>query len=141
MIKKIVNLILKQNSVGGKWLGGFKQVASGATMYVTFINLALLAVTAYGTTVAPWMQGKGLNIPFAVFFGIIFLVILIVLGFEYKVAVPSNFIFWNDQWWRHDNPIRNKMNNLEKRLNTKIDKSDKRLERIEEALKRIEGQK
>ena len=115
-------------------------MASGATMYVTFINLLLLAVTAYGTTVAPWMQGKGLNIPFVIFFAFILLIVLVVLGFEYKVAVPSNFIFWNDQWWRHDNPIRRKMNNMEKRLNEKIDKSDARLVKIEEALKRIEKQ-
>jgi len=127
VIRGFLKRLMQQHTIGGKWLGGFKNVASGATMYITFINLVLLAVTAYATTVAPWMQGRGLNIPFVVFLGVILGIILVVFAFEYKVSVPSNFIFWNDQWWRHSNPIRRKMEMLEARLK----KIEAILERIE----------
>lgn len=98
-------------------------------MYITILNLVLLTVTAYGTTIAPWLQGKGLHLPFVLFLGVIFLGVVFVFAFEYKVSMPSIFSFWNDQWWKFDNPIR-----------VKMEKLDKRLKKIEKALERIEKQ-
>jgi len=126
-IKGLKEFLFRQYDIGN-WWGAFKNVAAGSSMYVTIINLVLLAVTAYGTTIAPWLQGKGLNVTFAAFFGILLVIVLVIFAFEYKASIPSQFSFWNDQWWRHNNPIKKKM-----------DKMDKRLVAIEKELKRIEG--
>lgn len=137
MIRRFRELIFRQHNIGN-WWGAFKNVAAGATMYITIINLLLLTVTAYGTTIAPWMQGKGLNIPFVAFLGIMFLGVMLVFAFEYKVSMPSLFSFWNDQWWKHDNPIRRRMDKMDKRLK-KIEDVEKRLEAIEKAIGKLAG--
>ena len=125
MFKKILSAIFRQHNIGN-WWGAFKNVAAGASMYVTFINLCLLIPTAYATWFAPWMFEKGVNLPFIIFLGVILLAIAIVFAFEYKVSIPSAYSFWNEQWWKHSNPIRNKMADM-----------DKRLEKIEKALESI----
>ena len=137
IMRKLIALLFRQYGIGN-WWGAFKNVAAGSSMYVTIINLVLIAVTAYGTTIAPWLQGQGLNIPFITFFGVLFMIVLIIFAFEYKLSIPSQFSFWNDQWWRHNNPIKRKMDKMDKKLKA-IGKMDKRLKGIEEALKRIEG--
>ena len=133
MFRKILSIATRQYNIGN-WWGGFKNVASSATIYITALNLILLAVTAYGTTIAPWMWRKGISMPFVVFLGIILLGILLVFAFEYKLSIPSIYSFWNEQWWRHDNPMRRKIEDMDKRMK-KMEKILKTLARIEKAKK------
>jgi len=115
IVRRIISLLLHQHNVGA-WWGGFKNVAGGAGIYITIINLMLITVTAYATTIAPWTQSKGLNISFIAFLGVILVVILLILAFEYKVSIPSTFQFTNIQWWQHKNPMRKEMVSLRKQL-------------------------
>lgn len=96
---------LKQKKVGN-WLGGIKQVFGQLNMYLAFINLILIAVTAWNTTLSGWLLEAGIAVPFWVFGLCIVLFLLSAMIFEYKVTIPSFFSFWNSQFWAHDNPLR-----------------------------------
>lgn len=106
---------LKQKKVG-TWLGGVKQVFGQLNMYLAFINLILIAVTAWNTTLSEWLSEMGVNIPFWVFGLFIVLFLLGAMLFEYKVTIPSFFSFWNSQFWAHDNPLRKEIKSIREEL-------------------------
>lgn len=111
--------LLKQKKIGS-WWGGVKQSTAQLTMYVTFINLLLIAVTAWNTTLSEWLAEFGIEIPFIVFaLGILF-ILMAALLFEYKVSIPSFFSFWSAQFWEHDNPMRKKIEEIDKKLDELI---------------------
>ena len=57
--------------------------------------------------------------------------------FEYKVSTPSIYSFSNEQLWKHDNPMRNKLNNIEKRMSSRFDIQDERMDKLERMLEKI----
>ena len=124
--KRLKELLLRQHDIG-RWWGGFRTVASNTSMYITLFNMALLVPMAYVTWVAPWFLEREIVFPFGIFIGVIFFGGMSILLIEYKLLTPSGFSFWNDQWWRHNNPIKKKMN-----------KMDRRLKAIEEAIRRLD---
>lgn len=132
-MRKFLSSLLKQHDIGQGY-GGFINTVSSTAMFVTFFNTLLLVPMAYVTWVKPWTEGKGIYLAFTSFVGLIALSGFIVLLIQYKLLTPSTFFFWNRQFWKHNNPIRQKLNEIEKKM-------DKRLKSIEEALERIEKEK
>lgn len=126
MFAKIKTFILRQYSIGN-WWGAFRNISTNVMSYVIFLNFILVAPIGYSMAVAPWLEARGVPMPLIVFMGIIMLGILLIFVLEYKLSIPSQYSFWNDQWWRHNNPIKDKM-----------DKMDKRLKAMEKTLERIE---
>jgi hypothetical protein len=79
----------------------------------------------------------GISIPFWSFGAVILIGVVVVLLSEYKFSTPSQQAFANEQFWKHDNPMRVEMENAEKRTMDKLDKQDKKLDRIEKMLLRL----
>jgi hypothetical protein len=104
--------LLKQGK-SHAWLGGIKHSMGQIGIYVSFINLILLMITSYNTG---WIQKYAINLNFLQFASIIAGVILTALIFEFKVDMPNYFGFWNQQFWRHDNPMRLNMETLLKEV-------------------------
>ena len=96
---------MKQRQVGN-WWGGFKQLGTQIAIYITMLNLVLLAATAYTTTFSTWFRDNNLEIPFWLFMGVIVAGIIVMMFVEYKFSLPSFFSFWNDQFWKHNNPVK-----------------------------------
>ena len=93
----IKNRLLKQINTG-MWWGGFRSVVSSASGYNSWASLTMQAITLYivsNSSIPGWIF-----ISLGVFF------ILSVLGFEYKISIPSGIRFSNSQMWKHDNPMR-----------------------------------
>jgi hypothetical protein len=82
-------------------------------IYVSFINLVLLMITSYNTG---WVQEHLLNINFAQFVAIIAGLLILALVFEFKVDMPNYFSFWNKQFWAHNNPMRQQMEQMQKTI-------------------------
>jgi hypothetical protein len=106
-------------------MGGIKHSMGQIGIYVSFINLILLIITSYNTG---WVQRYFVGLNFFQFTGIIIGLILMALLFEFKVDMPNYFGFWNQQFWRHDNPLRQ---NLEA-MNRKIDELKEEIEKLKD---------
>ena len=132
-MKTLIESIFKQYDIG-PWWGALKSTIGSASLYLTIFNTAMIAPMAYVTWASPWLLQMGIAVPFWVFGVAILIGILIVLLYEYKLSTPSNFIFWNAQFWKHDNPIKAKMEEHDKRF----DEQDEKIELMMQALKRIE---
>ena len=97
--------IFKQKYIGKQW-GTIVQVSAQGAIFITLINLLLLSVTAFNTTLSPWFKLKGIDLPFWMFMAciIVFLGFLAIL--LYKFALPSFFSVFNDQFYRHGNLLK-----------------------------------
>ena len=134
-MKKILGFIFRQYNIG-QWWGGFLQIFSNIAVFLSLFNTTLLVPIAYVTWFTPWVSNLGLIVPFTVFVSVIFIIGIVLLVVGYKVLVPSSFVFANAQAWKHANPIRTKLNKMEKNQ----DNQNKRLKVIEKILREVEKQ-
>jgi len=122
--------IFKQRNVGWHW-GILAQTFSQVSIFVAALNLLLLTVTAYNTTLVEWFLVYGIPLNFWSFMSIIAFMLLITSILVYKFALPSLFSFTNEQAYRHDNPIRKDIKQLQETLDTNLKEIRDRLERLE----------
>lgn len=122
--------IFGQRNIGKQW-GIFAQVASQLAIFVSMINLLLIAATAYNTTLSGWFIEKGIDIGFWHFVFIIVGLLGVAFILLYKFALPSFFEFWNDQFYRHDNPLVRDVEEIKKMLANNLLDIEKRVEKLE----------
>lgn len=108
------------------FLGGLKELFSRVMFYAGIINFVLISVTAYNTSIKYVMP-----IPYLAFFSILMVGLSIAMIFEYIIVLPSSVAFSNRQSYKHDNPIRDDMLKILK----KLDDVSKRLESMENEIK------
>jgi len=108
--------LLKQHNIGVGW-GRIEQSATRLSFYVTMLNLFLLLATAYATTFFPWMKEHGFVVPFWVFLLVILLLLVLTLLFIYKITLPAFFSSWNEQFYKHNNPMRADIQALQSKVN------------------------
>ena len=94
-----------QRKTGMQW-GTLVQIAQQGMIFVTVLNLFLLAATAYNTTLSAYFQARGIYISFLVFLAIIIGVMLAVGLWAWKFALPSFYSAFNDQFYKHNNLLR-----------------------------------
>lgn len=117
--------IPEQKKVSPFW-GGIKELLGRAMFYVGIINFILIMITAYHTSIKDIM-----SIPFWTFFLVLTAILFIVMVFEYIVILPSSISFSNRQSYKHDNPIKDDMNRILK----KLDDIEQRLRLLEQQQK------
>ena len=113
--------IPEQKKISPFW-GGIKELLSRAMFYIGIINFILIMITAYHTSIKDILQ-----MPFWIFFSILTIILGIVMVFEYIVVLPSSVAFSNRQSYKHDNPIKDDMIKILK----KLDDIERRLELLE----------
>ena len=114
-------------------IGMLKDLYSRISPYVGLINMALLAATAYYTTIRHF-----LHISFVEFLFLLILAIAGIMVFEYTIVLPSHYLFINEQAYKHGNLIRKDLQEIrEKELREIIE----RLNRLEERLAVLEVKK
>jgi len=135
-MSKLVNSIFQQYDIGS-WWGAAKSTFSNAAIYMSIFNTAMIIPMAYITWISPWLQSFHISIPFWIFAVAVLVGGIAVMLFEYKVSTPSIYSFSNEQLWKHDNPMRNKLNNIEKRMSSRFDIQDERMDKLERMLEKI----
>jgi len=107
--------ITKQYNTGS-WIGGAKDLLGRSLFYVGVINFALLAVTAYHTTLRdvlsvwiPWLT-------FPIFMGALIAIVLASMVIEYKLILPSTIAYLNSQSYKHQSLLRMQLDRIEKTL-------------------------
>jgi uncharacterized membrane protein YhaH (DUF805 family) len=75
------------------WLGGIKHSIGQIGIYISFINLFLLSITAYNTG---WIQ-QFVSINFITFILVVAGIIVLLMLSVYRLDMPSYFGFWKQQ--------------------------------------------
>ena len=122
----ILGKIFSQKKKMGKQWGIIAQIATQGSMFLNIISLLLLMMTAYTTTLSGWFIQHGIYLKFWMFA----IVVLGLLGVAsiilWKFAIPSFYSVFNDQFYRHDNPLVKDMELL-KRQNQEILEQNKEI--------------
>lgn len=92
---KIWAKILKQYSL--PWIGGFKIILMQVLFYVSCISFVLVAVTAYHTTLKPYLLSKLPWMSFPMFLVSIAIVLTMIMIMEYKFVMSSLYLFTSKQ--------------------------------------------
>jgi len=123
--------MFKQKNIGQHW-GIVANVAAQLSILVAMLNLLLLVATAYNTTLRVWFERYSIPLNFLTFMGLIALLLFIAAVLIYKFALPSYFSAINDQVYKHDNPIRSDIAQIQKTLDDNLKEIGKRLQKLEE---------
>lgn len=135
-MKNLIELVFRQYDIGS-WFGAFKYTFSNAAVYLSLFNTAMIVPIAYVTWLSPWLIGMGVSFPFGYLLALLFLGIVVLLLLQYKLLTPSDFSFWSEQWWKHDNPMKIKLEEHDKRF----DEQENRLKRMETLLNGLYNRK
>jgi hypothetical protein len=122
--------IPKQRKIG-PIMGMLKLIVGQVTPYISWLNLALVGIMSFYTTLGPIFAGIGIDLSIWAFIAAMALVVIALIIFEWVFMFPSFYAANNRQSWAHDNPMREKMEELD--LNMKEIKSD--MVEIKRALK------
>ncbi|GAH38792.1 unnamed protein product, partial [marine sediment metagenome] len=67
-----------------------------------------------------WIQENVYNINFFSFMAIVFGVIILLLLLAWKMDMPSYFSSWNHQFWKHDNPMKDYLDDQFKEIHKRL---------------------
>lgn len=105
-------MMLKQHKTG-TFLGTLKLTLMYASPYITWIQLALVAIMSYYTTIGPLFKQWGIEFPFWVFLMVLGGLIVAVLLLEYIYMMLSYLGAFNIQQWYAKNPQRELLESME----------------------------
>jgi len=133
-IEKFQKKFLKQTAI--PWIGGFKDIFTMVVFYMSMINFALISVTAYNTGLRDWMIQHGMPwMKVWMFLGVMVIIAVIGMVFEYKFIYPSFYAFRSKQEYKHQSPIQKDLKIVKEQLDKVLERQDG----IEKKLKKFNG--
>jgi len=102
--------LFKQHKMGNSW-GHLMQVAGQIGYVITVVNLCLLIITT-----STLLQTRGVMVPVWMI-GLLAAVVIGIAGLViFKFGLPSFFGAWNQQFYKHDNPMRKDLEEIKRQL-------------------------
>jgi len=97
----------------GKHWGSIKLGVGQVGIYFTALNLVMISVTLWTTG---WIQKNIIPLQFWQFIVILAGVIFGLMLLAWRIDMPSYFAAWNDQFYRHKNPLKDDIKDIIERL-------------------------
>ena len=102
--------LFKQHKMGNAW-GHLMQVAGQIGYVITVVNLCLLIITT-----STLLQTRGVMMPVWLL-GLLAVIVIGTAGLViFKYGLPSFFGAWNQQFYKHDNPMRKDLEEIKRQL-------------------------
>lgn len=129
MQKKRLRLVLvklfRQASVPG--IGALKDVYGATSYYFSIMSLVMMAMTAFHTTIQPFLFDRGIALYLPTFMIIVGVMIVATMLLEYKFVYHSFYAFKNKQAYEHQNLLKEDI----ARVNSLITEIEDRIARLE----------
>ena len=108
------------------WWGKFRFMYNYAQFYIGMIQLMLIAIVAYNTTMKPWLaEAFGWNITLWQYCVALGVLLIIGMVLEFSLGVPALVAVSNEQMYKHDSPIKTdfiEVKDKQKAIEAKLDK-------------------
>lgn len=89
------------------WWGRFRFMYSYAVFYVGLIQLVLVAMVAYNTTLKPWLVAYlGWDITLWQYGIVLGVIVIAGMALEFVFGIPALIAVSNEQMYKHDSPIK-----------------------------------
>lgn len=108
----------------GRYVGGLLETYARAAGIISAVQLLGVLVILFTTSIAPFASHYGLTwLSFPLYIAVAIVGMVVLMCVVYVVAIPSVYDFANQQSWKHNNPIRRKLELMErnqKRIASKL---------------------
>ncbi len=98
----------------GSAIGGFLDTYQRSVGILSIIQYIAMIIVLYTTSARDFLVIHFPWINFTVYMVIAFMLGAVVMLGAYKIAGPSMYGWWNQQIWKHDNPMRIKLEHMER---------------------------
>lgn len=89
------------------WWGKLRFMYNYAVFYVGAIQLLLVALVAYNTTLQPWIsQYLGWSITLWQYIAILVALVVVGMVLEFAFGVPAIIAVSNEQMYKHESPVK-----------------------------------
>ncbi len=98
------------------FIGEFRQLFSGASIWISMITFIFAAIAAYNT---PIMESIKVFIPwlsFPIMLVFVIVAVLILMLLEHKYVQPSVLAYWNQMQYQHNNPLKEDVARIAKQI-------------------------
>lgn len=110
----------------GNWWGKMLLSGTQLSMFMALFTMGFAGIAAY-ETIRKAFQGWGIDLFFWQFVLLVFVLLVIGLYLAHLLGLASFFSSWNEQFWSHKNPMREKM----EAMSDKLDELERLLEKHE----------
>ena len=104
--------MLKLRQRGFMPVGAFKQLLAQSALWVSMVNFVLIGVTAYNTTLRPFLLAWWPGVKLWHFLLVVAALVGVLMLLEYLVIYPSWLRFQNKQEYLHQNLLRRDIEQL-----------------------------
>lgn len=121
-------LLFSRQYYTGRVIGGLLDTYQRSVGILSAIQYIALIIVLYTTSARDFFALHFPWISFTVYMIIAFALGAVVMVVAYVIAGPSMYGFWNQQIWKHDNPMRIKLEEMEckqKKIMEKLGIEDK----------------
>lgn len=99
----------------GRHFGALLDTYQRSAGMLSAVQYIAMLIVLYTTSIQPFVIQHLPWLTFNIYMIIVFVSIAIMMVSVYIVGTPSSFAFWSEQIWKHDNPMRHKLEAMEKR--------------------------
>jgi hypothetical protein len=107
---------MKTKQRGFRFIGLILQTFGGAMSWVTLVIFLFSGMSAWSSPAMMVVRGWFPWLSFAVFLGIIFVGILVLMAIQHKYAQPSIMVYWNKMFYEQENPMTADLKAIKKKL-------------------------
>ena len=104
-----------------RYIGAIKNVLSRSTFYISILNFFMIIATSYVVVIQKYFP-----LPFWCFLLVLILLVIGIMVFDYIIMLPSEISFMNWQTYEHNNPLREDLEKLDKKVNQILSKINKK---------------
>lgn len=99
---------------GGSYIGGFLDTYGRAAMVINGLQFIVVLVIFYTTSAKPYIIQYAPWFTFTHYLLLVFFALVLLIVLTRLFVVPSAYTFTNQQVWENTNPMRDKLEEIEK---------------------------
>ena len=101
---------------GGSYMGAILDTYSKAAAVIGGIQFFMMTIILYTTSAAPYIQQYAPWLSFPLYLILAFAGTLVLMVISRWLITPSSYTFFNSQVWGCNNPMRDKLEEIEKKV-------------------------
>ncbi len=98
----------------GHGIGGLLDTYQRTAGILNIVQYIALIIVLYTTSLQPFLAEHLPWMTFNVYMIIAFVAIAVIMIIAYTLVAPSHYAFWNQQIWKHDNPLRTELEEIKR---------------------------
>jgi len=101
----------------GSYIGGILETYQRSGIFISAVQFLVVIIILYTTSAQPFIERYIPWLSFTLYMLVVIVGIMILMTLVKLLVIPSAYTFLNQQMWKNNNPMRAKLEKLEKNQN------------------------